>query len=38
MSKAIGRIFGEAAYATKEDYERYLKNFDKNTAKIVPFT
>lgn len=38
MSKAIGRIFGEAAYATKEDYKRYLKNFDKNTAKIVPFT
>ena len=38
MSKAIGRIFGDTAYATKEDYERYLQNFDKNTAKIVPFT
>lgn len=33
MSKAIGRIFGEAAYATKEDMNAILKILIKTLQK-----
>ena len=38
MSKSIGKISGAASYITTEDQTNNFQNFDKNTAKIVPFT